>query len=469
MIAQVLNRQWVREQLEDVERYLSSPEVARRRTGAPIAAEVEPDELNETLVHVRQAMARESSETTGQPGYEPPFAERRGEQAPPLDDFSFFSRDAVISNLQSALEEYLEQSSATDEQIAQVELPDDRRRGPGDDVAVTDRALANFQPARMDGRRIFDQFSVTDIGWVSSALAMGIRMFRKRHAFHDQPPAPIRLAENARLVVVGDWGTGVMRAAKVAAEMRKILDEGMGRLDQHVIHLGDVYYSGWQREYEKRFLPFWPVRPEEAGTIGSFSLNGNHDMYSGGYGYYDCLLRDGRFQRQGGCSYCTLVNGKWQILLLDTAWDDNGLKDPQREWVQAQLQGFGGNVMLMSHHQLFSVYEKVGDVLPRKLAGALDNGIHSWFWGHEHRCVLYQQHDNVKFGRCIGHGGVPVYMTHKQDDPYPPPATYEYREYIDKGIEHWAMMGFAVLDFEADSVHVRYIDENGDVHKEETI
>jgi len=88
---------------------------------------------------------------------------------------------------------------------------------------------------------------------------------------------------------------------------------------------------------------------------------------------------------------------------------------------------------------------------------------------YNHRCVLYQQHDNVKFGRCIGHGGVPVYMTHKQDDPYPAPATYEYREYIDKGIEHWAMMGFAVLDFEADSVHVRYIDENGDVHKEETI
>jgi hypothetical protein len=470
MIAQVLNRQWVREQLEEVERYLSSSEAVERRRGPLTAAEVGPEDLEEALVHVRQALGRETTESSGQPAYEPPIAERLGEQAPPLDDFSFFSRDPVISNLQAALEEYLEQSTVAEERIEQAEPLDDRRRGPGDDVAVTDRALASLPPGRqLDGRRLFDRFSVTDIGWVSSAMAMGIRLFRKRHAFHDTPAEPIRIANRARLVLVGDWASGLPRAAKVANEMRKVLDEGKGNREQHVIHLADTYYAGWQREFEKRFLPYWPVQPDEANEIGSYALNGNHEMYSGGYGYYDYLLKDDRFKRQAGCSYFALVNPHWKILSLDTAWEENSLKDPQPDWVQAQLRDYQGKVMLLSHHQLFSAYETVGDLLPRKLSDALGRGINAWFWGHEHRCMLYQPHENVQYGRCIGHGGVPVYMTHQQDDPYPSPAVYEYREYIDKGIEHWALMGFAVLDFEEGSVHVRYIDENGTTHKEETI
>ena len=32
----------------------------------------------------------------------------------------------------------------------------------------------------------------------------------------------------------------------------------------------------------------------------SWALNGNHDMYSGGWGYFDHLLADERFSRQRG-------------------------------------------------------------------------------------------------------------------------------------------------------------------------
>jgi hypothetical protein len=418
---------------------------------------------------VRRTLGREAVESSGQSGYEPPVAERRGQEVPPLDDHSFFSRDVVISNLQSALDEYFEQSTDPGERIVGAE-PSDARRGVVEDVAVTELSLAGGGiRERSDGRRIFDRFSVTDIEWLSSTLAMGIRLFRKRHAFNELPPPPIPIDDRARIVIVGDWGTGLPRAQKVALEMRKILDEGRHTRQQHVLHLGDVYYSGWQREYEKRFLSYWPVYREEADEIGCYSLNGNHDMYSGGHAYYDYLLSDQRFKRQRGCSYFSFFNNNWKILNLDTSWDDAGLKDPQSKWVDEQLSGYQGNTMFMSHHQLFSAFEKTSDVLLRKLDKSLADGITSWFWGHEHRCVLYSKYDHVGWGRCVGHGGVPVYMTHSKDDAYPLPATYEYREYLDKGLEHWALMGFAVLDFEGASVHVRYIDENGAEHMNETI
>jgi hypothetical protein len=60
-------------------------------------------------------------------------------------------------------------------------------------------------------------------------------------------------------------------------------------------------------------------------------------------------------------------------------------------------------------------------------------------------------------------------MTHASADPYPPPVECEYREYIDKGIEPWAVFGFSVLDFDGLDIFVRYIDENGSSQKEEQI
>src|SRR5262249_43178746 len=147
------------------------------------------------------------------------------------------------------------------------------------------------------------------------------RLFRQRHDFPTTPPAAIPIANDARIVIVGDWGTGLPRARNVATQMRAILDEGIAQnRQQHVIHLGDVYYAGWQKEYEERFLPDWPVKIEEANQIPSYSLNGNHDMYSGGFGYYDYLLKDPRFARQGGSSYFRLVNDHWNLLSLDTSW-----------------------------------------------------------------------------------------------------------------------------------------------------
>lgn len=378
-----------------------------------------------------------------------------------LDETAFLSRDAMTSIVQSALEQYYEEKRqdlirTRDAADAVAEMP-----------PVTDTTLLVDGEER-DGFALLGQFEITDPGWVNSLIAMGWRRYRRRHDFNEEPASPLSIEDDARLVLVADWGTGLPRAQRVGSEMTRVLEEGRAEgLQQHVVHLGDVYYSGWQREYEKRLLPYWPVRASEE-DVTSWACNGNHDMYSGGHAYYDYLLADRRFALQEASSFFSLENRHWQILGLDTAWDDHGLKDPQASWVEGKLRcSPNRKTMLLSHHQPFSVYERGGETLQAKLAGALGTGrIDSWFWGHEHRCVLYKPHKGVTFGRCIGHGGVPVYA---DEGTLPEPAMRQLRDYFDAGMEHWALFGFAVLDFQGPTVNVRYIDEWGRTRLEETI
>lgn len=473
MIAQLLNREFVLDQMNSLVLQLQE-DVRQERRGGRDAAELEPTDYKRALEQVTEALAKEAAQSSGQPGYKARSDRRDGDVPTSLDDFSFLSRDAIVSIVQSALE-YSYTHAGDKIQIVQQDVDDDRRRGESEYPAVTDRSLKGFQPRRGDNnRRVFNRFSETDVGWVNSLVAIGVRKFRDRHAFNPTPPKPVEIGSQARLVLVGDWGSGIPRAQKVATAMRVMVQQGWDEnRDVHVIHLGDVYYSGWEYEYKNRFLTYWPVKASEASKAGSWCLNGNHDMYSGGHAYFDTLLADPRFEPQGQASFFRLYNADWQLFGLDTAWDDNGLKDPQAGWVLKQLADNPQKAILMMHHQLFSAYENgpdVGRVMKEKLAPALNaDRICAAFWGHEHRCVLYDPAQHIKYGRLIGHGGVPVYMTHAIGDPYPSPANYEYRRYIGSGLEHWALFGFAVLDFNGPTINVRYFDEDGDLHKQEII
>jgi hypothetical protein len=462
VIAQFLNRDVVLDQLEQVTEFVAAEVQREAAAAAPDAA---------LLAALREAAARERTRPSGQPGYEL-TDDRRGPEGAPLDDYSYISRDPVISLLQSALEEAHDRAHNAAKVVR--EPPPDDRRADGGEPIVTDLSLAS-PPVHTQGgdRRLFEQFSVTDIQWVRSKLAEGVRLFSQKFPFNTSPAPPVQVKDRVRLVVVGDWGSGIPRAQKVGREMRKAVTEARDAgVPVHVVHLGDVYYSGWGYEYEKRFLPFWPVAPNEAATTGSWCLNGNHDMYSGGHAYYGVALEDARFKPwHRGSSFFSLVNTHWKILGLDSAWEDSALAAPQPDWLRDELKGAGGRkTMLLSHHQLFSAYESAGTAIPAAVAPTLAQfPVTSWFWGHEHRCVLYGAHQNVGFARCLGNGGIPVYMAHREAEPYVAPATYEYRKFIQNGIERWALFGFAVLDFDGPAIKVRYIDEDGATHKTETI
>jgi hypothetical protein len=378
------------------------------------------------------------------------------------DRNTYIPRSPELSNLQSAIELYfLEKRSET----VETPPPDGRRGGAPAQLTIWQEYL--------EGRRLLGPFEQTDVGWINSWFAKGIRQFRGKHEFVGRPvrKEPIVLPdENLRIVVFGDWGSGIPRAVKVGELVeRELHDPNVKGWKKHVIHLGDVYYSGWEYEYRNRFLDHWPVKLEEKDTIGSFTLNGNHDMYSGGWAYYDYALADPRFAAwQGKSSLFQLANNYWQIFGLDTSHDDAGLKGDQADWVRGAARK-GLKTMLLSHHQYCSAYEKAPQTVIDKIQPVLTElDVAAWLWGHEHRCVTYRDVPRVRFPRCIGHGGVPVYQTHDLNSRIPSPGEWEYRDSIDAGIERWAKFGYAVLDFQREKIAVRYMDEAGgqDRHEE---
>jgi hypothetical protein len=204
----------------------------------------------------------------------------------------------------------------------------------------------------------------------------------------------------------------------------------------YTIHLGDVYYSGADAEEAGKFLPYWPF------TNGrSYALNSNHEMYSGGNGYFGKLLTDSKFAAQHRLGYFALTNQNWLIIGLDSAYFTHSflyqegaiaeidLSNPkatgmvQINWLK-QLLGAnqGKRIILMTHHDGFSVDPASGKVtispLYRQIT-SLMQGVRDWwwYWGHVHTVIAYL---SVHFGsvstmtaRCIGHGAIP-YM------PFPP-------------------------------------------------
>ena len=208
-------------------------------------------------------------------------------------------------------------------------------------------------------------------------------------------------------MIVGDWGTGLPRARDVATHMQEAIDSALaGHRQVHVLHLGDVYYSGLETEDQRRFLDLWPVTREQADAgVTSWSLNGNHDMYSGGFGYFGTLLGDPRFKGQRSpdgkpTSFFRMRSPSWDFIGIDTSWDTDVtsagqvavLQDPQGTYVADVAAGSSRKLVLFSHHQLVSVYDKsdLGRTLPAKLAQVLNgNRVTAWWWGHEHRAITY--------------------------------------------------------------------------------
>lgn len=329
------------------------------------------------------------------------------------------------------------------------------------------RSFAEFVLRETD---IFRQFGPCDASWIESVISKGLSLLDGRSEFPQGRAPDVPLAENARIVVVGDWGTGLPGAQAVGREMEKQLREGKraGR-EVHALHLGDVYYSGWKEEYESRFMPYWPVHSADEG-VASWALNGNHDMYSGGHGYFGYLLRDARFQAQNGSSYFCLENQHWQLLGLDTAYLDDDLAGDQAAWVEQKLRASDRKTMLLTHHQPFSEFAPVEPPLVENLKSAFAvRRIDAWLWGHEHLCCVYERNHRpyLTFGSCVGHGGVPVLLP-----PGAPPAGVSWRAEgceLHQGEDRWQRFGFAVLDFHGPSIDVQYFDQNGEPEHAERI
>jgi len=290
------------------------------------------------------------------------------------------------------------------------------RQGPGMMAAVPNQFASLLQsrmlevpppgdlqalPLAADSRSPFEvKYDEHDIlGWVGSVFSWWKKIVPEPWRTAPEDPEPIGTGSRLRLAMVADWGTGLYGAPVCA----RSIETDPRPLDL-LVHLGDIYYSGTAHEVSTRFLNVWPKR---AGAL-SRACNANHEMYTGGEGYFRVLLP--AFRQPA--SYFALQTDHWVLVGLDSAYADHDLAGDQVAWLERVVQKAGPRkVVLFSHHQPFSLFDSQGPKLVEKLGRLLgQRKIFAWYWGHEHRCVLYDAHPAWGLhGRCIGHGGYPYF------------------------------------------------------------
>lgn len=365
---------------------------------------------------------------------------------------------AIIADLSAVLAE-LEQAQSDPDVFASA---DDRM------ASLAQSYLARKAAAKPEGvvateAGLEAKFDSNDVlGWAGSLLdwVKGLR----KHDFIDEGGVPQPLTNQARIALLSDWGTGMYGAPACADSI-----EGDGDFDV-LLHLGDVYYSGDVDEVQERFLKFWPNVPRALNR----ALNANHEMYSGGNGYFDHILP--AFGQ--AASYFALRNDYWLLVGLDTGYSEHELHGAQAEWLMDLVAQAGGRkVVLFSHHHPYSLYEKQGNKLVTQLAPLLqDRRIYAWYWGHEHRCVVHDPHPAWGLrGRCVGHSGFP-YFRDEFDHPLAQPGWQEVpgknlvpaarvldgpNRYLGGKAAKYGPNGYVVLEFDGDQLRERYLNPDG--------
>jgi len=324
------------------------------------------------------------------------------------------------------------------------------------------------------------------LAWITSYLR---NRFGPRHVLPDYRRAadsgvyPLDSdGGSVRVSMAGDWASGTDEAAAVAA--------AISAWHPHfTIHLGDVYYVGDDAEARSTFLgertsSYQPTRWPR-GSIATFALNGNHEMYARGMAYFDVLLPRLGFTAgvpQRASFFC-LENQHWRILALDTGYNSvawplleelpfapfapaNDLSGAQMRWLAQTLGSDQGQALvILSHHPPYSRFER-GYVKPARQLKRLLRGPVLWFWGHEHRLAVYHRYSRdggiEAYGRGVGHGGMPVELHPRVVDDRLSLAFTDARRYPNEQQIEVGYNGYANLTFTGNSLEVVYRDLHGD-------
>jgi hypothetical protein len=262
------------------------------------------------------------------------------------------------------------------------------------------------------------------LGWAQCLTTyLGYKALGENPPYRPNQNVVVDLGTKSRIAIIGDWGTGDDVSKNVLEQVAKFKPEIL-------LHLGDVYYAGTESEAKGNFLD---ICQSILPNIPLYTLCGNHDMYSGGGGYYWLLDQIGQ-----KASYFCLKNDNWMFLAMDTGFHDNNPFNvstnmtklvSQEEWSEAtwhlsQISNAGNRkLVLLSHHQLFSPFGSVGSVdgtayaynptLYDVFAPVLSK-VEWWFWGHEHTLGIFPPHIGLKRGRCLGASAVPVFSDQQQ-------------------------------------------------------
>ncbi|WP_109699191.1 metallophosphoesterase family protein [Chitinophaga deserti] len=320
------------------------------------------------------------------------------------------------------------------------------------------------------------KYDTYDQGWFAAFLNLIITdMHDAWYGFPQGSPAPIKLDFSVSnytitLGMIGDWGTGDTTAKAVLRQLTTLNPN-------YLIHLGDTYYSGspatgqWAGYYfhpgeeMENLVNMWPG----TSTPRSFTLNSNHEMYTGGNGYFgEALKTTGPFSLQKGMSYFALQAGDWTVLGLDSGYYGSSfdafmdgsiggefLDREQINWI-AGLNLNPAKTIVLTHHTGFqydaSAFMKLWD----QVNGALGADPYAWYWGHVHNGIVYASpltlpgtdgnlQSTSTYARCLGHAALPYGEASALiNNP-----SVEWME-TDKQANGLMLNGFATLTFQLD-------------------
>ena len=281
------------------------------------------------------------------------------------------------------------------------------------------------------------RFSQCDaLGWAECLTAyLAAKLSCGTLPYRPNTDVVMPLPATAKIAIIGDWGTGDDVAINLLNQIAALKPDIL-------FHLGDVYYSGTQSETNDNFLAI--CRQILGSNIPIYSLCGNHDMYSGGDGYYWLIDHIGQQS-----SYFCLQNDYWQFLAMDTGHNDHNpltvatnmtslVNIPgwsEANWHLGKIQQAGNRrIAAFSHHQLFSPFASVGNMGSQQYAynpnifasfQSVLSKIDIWFWGHEHTLALYDPYMGLVRGRCVGASAVPVFTDQQTYAPGAGLQTYQ--------------------------------------------
>ena len=279
-----------------------------------------------------------------------------------------------------------------------------------------------------------------------------------------------------RIAIAGDWGTGTDEAQAIADNMMLVNPE-------LTIHLGDVYYVGEVSEVGENCLgqdtPLYKGVSWPKGSKGSLALNGNHEMYSGGHGYFEEFLPTlgipSSQDKQQLRSYFCLETPVWRILAIDTGYNADTITGNCKldgnliKWLQTVIDPVKNKkpTILLSHHQWFSSFgDGDYDTPASQMLQFLKKQEIVWIWGHEHRLAIYYKYKDpdglTAYARCIGHGGMPV----ETGDPNGTTQLVEYYDWnparirkLDDGTPA-GLNGYMQMVIQRSTVTLEYLDIN---------
>jgi predicted phosphodiesterase len=373
----------------------------------------------------------------------------------------------------------LQQSTADltplDEKQAELPIPTDNQRaateGVGQTLAYCSTVARKLAFAKLTGNTADEQkykallgdFTECDPRWAETVEVYvkyklaGKNIPYRRHTQLSDFVIDGKLPAQARVALVGDWGTGQEDAKQVLAQIAR-------KKPNVVIHMGDIYYSATDFEVQNYFYNIWNgLLP----GIPSYTLAGNHDMFAGGGPFYRLLDQLGQ-----PASYFCIRNDNWQFVAMDTGLHDCApdpamtyLESTELSWHTDKIVNSGGRqTVLLSHHQLFTAFED----LPNKTGlngtllqqvGPLLPKVTCWFWGHEHNLVIYKPYLGVT-ARCIGHGAFPVAQP---DIPATPPHPEAPLEDVRLDMDSEGLFynhGYVIMDLNGAAATVSYYQDS---------